>query len=158
MQCLALELGPFGIRVNTIAPGLIMTDDTAPMPERFKQMMADATPLRRNGQPADVADAILMLVRDEAAFVTGTYINVDGGREAGQAGQDISAVNRTQLPSSGSSVGHRGGLTALASCDAMTREGPARARDGDTSGGGGDWEPQGAWRTRAQEGSGLANF
>jgi 3-oxoacyl-[acyl-carrier protein] reductase len=97
MRCMTLELGPFGIRVNTVAPGLIMTDNTAPMPEPFKQMMAATTPLRRNGQPEDVAGAILMLARDEAAFVTGTYIEVDGGREAGQPGQDISAVNRSQL-------------------------------------------------------------
>lgn len=100
MRSLALELGTVGIRVNTIAPGLIMTDNTAPLPEQFKQMMASKTPLRRNGLPEDVAGTILMLVRDEAVFVTGNYLNVDGGMQIGQFGIDISAVNRSQGPRS----------------------------------------------------------
>lgn len=99
MRSLALELGPVGIRVNIVAPGLIMTDNTAPLPEQMKQMMARRTPLRRNGQPEDIAGAILMLVLDEAGYVTGTYLNIDGGMQLGQAGmEDISAVNRSQLP------------------------------------------------------------
>jgi 3-oxoacyl-[acyl-carrier protein] reductase len=97
MRALALELGPVGIRVNTIAPGLIMTDNTAPLPEQFKHLMAGKTPLRRIGLPEDVAGAILMLVRDEAGFVTGNYLNVDGGMQIGQFGIDISAVNRSQV-------------------------------------------------------------
>jgi 3-oxoacyl-[acyl-carrier protein] reductase len=96
MKCLALELGPSGIRVNTIAPGLIMTDNTAPLPAEFKQAMANKTPLRRNGLPEDIAGAILMLAQDGAGFVTGTYLNVDGGVQVGQTGTDISAVNRSQ--------------------------------------------------------------
>lgn len=99
MRSLALELGPVGIRVNIVAPGLIMTDNTAPLPEQMKHMMARRTPLRRNGQPEDIAGAILMLVLDEAGFVTGNYLNVDGGMQLGQAGvEDISAVNRAPLP------------------------------------------------------------
>lgn len=96
LRSLALELGPFGIRVNTVAPGLIMTDNTAPMPDQFKAVMAASTPLKRNGQPEDIAGAILMLAQDESSFITGTYLNVDGGREAGQMGSDISAVNQSQ--------------------------------------------------------------
>lgn len=98
MRSLALELGPTGIRVNTIAPGLIMTDNTAPLPEHFKQAMAAKTPLLRNGDPADVAGAVLLFLQDEARFITGVYVDVDGGARIGQAGADISAVNRSQIP------------------------------------------------------------
>jgi 3-oxoacyl-[acyl-carrier protein] reductase len=105
MRSLALELGPDGIRVNTIAPGLIMTDNTAPLPEHFKQAMAASTPLRRNGHPADVAGAILMFLQDEARFITGAYVDVDGGARIGQSGADISAVNRSQVPAAAQRAG-----------------------------------------------------
>lgn len=81
MKSLALELGPAGIRVNTVAPGLTITDATAGVPAQHKEMMASMTPLRRNGLPEDVAGAILMLVREEAGFVTGNYVSVDGGMQ-----------------------------------------------------------------------------
>lgn len=81
MKSLALELGPAGIRVNTVAPGLTITDATAGLPEQQKEMMASMTPLRRNALPEDVAGAILMLVREEAGFVTGNYVSVDGGMQ-----------------------------------------------------------------------------
>jgi NAD(P)-dependent dehydrogenase (short-subunit alcohol dehydrogenase family) len=78
-----------------------MTDNTAPLPDQLKHLMASRTPLRRNGQPEDVAGAILMLALDEAGFVTGNYLNVDGGMQLGQTGmEDISAVNRSQVPAS----------------------------------------------------------
>ena len=79
VKSLAHELGPHGIRVNAVGPGLIDTDATAFIPEEFKQLVAGNTPLRRNGTPEDVAGALLMLAGDEATFVTGTYLPVTGG-------------------------------------------------------------------------------
>lgn len=78
-KSLAMELGPHGIRVNVIAPGLTITDATAHIPEEHKQANAAMTPLRRNGLPEDVAGAILLIASDEARFVTGSYLPVSGG-------------------------------------------------------------------------------
>jgi len=84
MRTLAMELGPSGIRVNTVAPGFTLTDITATAPDGLKRAVAAATPLGRIGTPEDVASAILMLVAEEAGFVTGNQIVVDGGGQAGQ--------------------------------------------------------------------------
>lgn len=79
MKSLAVELGPMGIRVNTVAPGLTVTDATSWLsPERF-EAAAEATPLKRVGLPEDVAGAVLMMVSNEAGFVTGAYLPVSGG-------------------------------------------------------------------------------
>ncbi len=78
-KSLALELGPNGIRVNVIAPGLTITDATAFTPEEMKQMIAANTPLRRLAQPEDVAGGILMLASDHSEFISGTYTPVSGG-------------------------------------------------------------------------------
>lgn len=75
----ARELGPKGIRVNAIAPGFIETPMTAKMPEKVYQMMVDKTPLRRAGQAQDVANAYLWLASDEASFVNGVVLRIDGG-------------------------------------------------------------------------------
>ena len=75
----ARELGPKGVRVNAVAPGFIATPMTAKMPERIYNMMVERTPLRRAGQPEDVANAYLWLASDEAAFVNGVVLRVDGG-------------------------------------------------------------------------------
>jgi len=75
----ARELGPKGIRVNAIAPGFIETPMTAKMPEKIYQMMVDKTPLRRAGQAQDVANAYLWLSSDEANFINGVVLRVDGG-------------------------------------------------------------------------------
>jgi 3-oxoacyl-[acyl-carrier protein] reductase len=75
----ARELGPKGIRVNAVAPGFIQTAMTAKVPEKIYQMMVDKTPLRRSGQPQDVANAYLWLASDEASFVNGAILRVDGG-------------------------------------------------------------------------------
>jgi len=79
MKSLALELGPHGIRVNTIAPGLTVTDATSFQPKERFDAVANATPLRRVGQPEDIAGAVLLLTSDDAAFITGAYIPVSGG-------------------------------------------------------------------------------
>jgi 3-oxoacyl-[acyl-carrier protein] reductase len=79
MKALALELGPFGVRVNVVAPGLTNTDAVANLPEAARQASAKMSPLQRIGEPDDVAGAILMLACDEARFVTGSYVPVSGG-------------------------------------------------------------------------------
>ncbi|HLR85369.1 MAG TPA: 3-oxoacyl-ACP reductase FabG [Nocardioidaceae bacterium] len=87
-RTLAIELGPFGINVNAVAPGFIvtdMTDDTARRvgvePEKFREAAAEETPVRRVGQPEDIATAVSFLASDEAGFVTGQTLYVDGGRK-----------------------------------------------------------------------------
>lgn len=79
MKSLALELGPMGIRVNTVAPGLTLTDATAWLPKERITAMAAATPMQRVATPEDIAGAVVMLVSGEAGFVTGAYIPVSGG-------------------------------------------------------------------------------
>jgi 3-oxoacyl-[acyl-carrier protein] reductase len=85
-RTLALELGPYGINVNAIAPGFIvteMTDATAVRlkmePEQLRQMNADANPVRRVGYPEDIAAAAAFLCSDEASYITGQTLYVDGG-------------------------------------------------------------------------------
>ena len=78
-RSLALELGPHGIRVNVVAPGLTITDATAFLPQEAKDASARFTPLGRNAQPEDVAGVVLAMAADETAFVTGAYVPVSGG-------------------------------------------------------------------------------
>ncbi len=78
-KSLALELGPQGVRVNVVAPGLTLTDATSFLPSEAKEAAARATPLRRNGLPDDIAGAVLFLASDASRFVTGQYIPVSGG-------------------------------------------------------------------------------
>jgi 3-oxoacyl-[acyl-carrier protein] reductase len=77
----ALELGPAGIRVNAVAPGFILTDmvDPSNREEVIKTMAAMAV-LGRAGAPEDIADAVAFLVSDQARFITGQILTVDGGR------------------------------------------------------------------------------
>jgi len=79
MKSLALELGPSGIRVNLVAPGLTLTDATSGQSEEAKEAVARMTPLRRNALADDVAGAVVMLASEQARFVTGTYLPVSGG-------------------------------------------------------------------------------
>lgn len=79
VRSLALELGPQGIRVNAVAPGLTLTDATGWLPQQAQDAAAQQVPLRRNGLPEDVAGAILLLASEEARFITGTYLPVSGG-------------------------------------------------------------------------------
>ena len=77
----ALDLAPFNIRMNAIAPGIIatnMTKDYLADPA-FKKIFTDNTPLGHVGEPQDIANAALYLASDEAKFVTGTILHVDGG-------------------------------------------------------------------------------
>jgi meso-butanediol dehydrogenase / (S,S)-butanediol dehydrogenase / diacetyl reductase len=77
---LALEGGPIGIRVNAISPGLILTPATAPYADaEWLQAFVDHQAIKRTGQPEDIARAALFLASDEAAFVTGENLVVDGG-------------------------------------------------------------------------------
>lgn len=79
VRSLAVELGPEGIRVNTVAPGVTLTDAAAHMPQSHKAMTAAQTPLQRNGTAADMAGAVLYLASDLSRFMTGCYLPVDGG-------------------------------------------------------------------------------
>jgi len=75
----ARELGRYGIRVNAVAPGFILTEMVQQMPEKVLENMKSHTPLGRMGLPEDIANAYLWLASDEASFVHGTVLNVDGG-------------------------------------------------------------------------------
>ena len=75
----AREFAKRGIRVNAVAPGFIATDMTKVVPEAFKTMAVENTPLKRMGLPEEVAAAICFLASDEAKFITGQVLNVDGG-------------------------------------------------------------------------------
>jgi 3-oxoacyl-[acyl-carrier protein] reductase len=78
-RALAQELGPHGIRVNVVAPGLTLTDATAGQPQEMLDSIARHTPLRRVGHPEDVAGAVLFFCSDWARFVSGAYLPVSGG-------------------------------------------------------------------------------
>jgi 3-oxoacyl-[acyl-carrier protein] reductase len=78
-KALARELGTRGVRVNAIAPGYIDTELTGVLPEEVRGAILGSTPLGRLGEPEDVARAVRFLLSEEAAFVTGTVLLVDGG-------------------------------------------------------------------------------
>lgn len=75
---LARELGPSNIRVNAVAPGITKTDMVAALPEQMIQPLINAIPLRRVGEPEDIANAFLFLASDMASYVTGEILSVDG--------------------------------------------------------------------------------
>ncbi len=78
-KSLARELGSRNVRANVVAPGYVSTQLTEVLPEAATEAMLTATPLGRLGDPADVAGAVRFLCSDEAAFVTGAVLLVDGG-------------------------------------------------------------------------------
>jgi 3-oxoacyl-[acyl-carrier protein] reductase len=75
----ARELGKHQIRVNAVAPGFIATEMVKQMPEKILQSMVSHTPIGRMGQPEDIANAYVWLASDQASFITGTVLSVDGG-------------------------------------------------------------------------------
>lgn len=79
---LARELGPSNIRVNAVAPGITRTDMVAALPKEMIEPMTAAIPLRRIGEPEDVANAFVFLASDMASYVTGEVMSVDGAMRA----------------------------------------------------------------------------
>lgn len=75
---LARELGPKGIRVNAVAPGITETDMMKAVPKEVIEPMIARIPLRRLGQPEDIANAFVFLASDEASYITGVVLSVDG--------------------------------------------------------------------------------
>ncbi len=75
----ARELGRYNIRVNAVAPGFTATEILLSMPEKILEGMKARTPLRRMGQPRDIANAYLFLASEEASFISGVVLRVDGG-------------------------------------------------------------------------------
>ncbi|MBU4310756.1 3-oxoacyl-[acyl-carrier-protein] reductase [bacterium] len=78
-KSLARELAPFDIRVNALAPGLIETEMVKKMPKEMLDRILEITPLKRVGKPEEVAKAVIFLVSEEAGYITGQVIRVDGG-------------------------------------------------------------------------------
>ncbi|MGW7210278.1 SDR family NAD(P)-dependent oxidoreductase [Streptomyces sp. NPDC054837] len=94
----AMELGPRGIRVNTIHPGYIETDMTAAATEAFRETTIRETPLGRSGRADDIAPLVVFLISDESSFITGTDIPVDGGLTAHGGVKSISDAMRPDGP------------------------------------------------------------
>lgn len=78
-QVWARELGRHGIRVNAVAPGFTLTEMVRQMPERILERMQSHVPLGRLGEPSDIANAYFWLASDEASYVSGTVLRIDGG-------------------------------------------------------------------------------
>ncbi len=102
-QAMALELGPHGIRVNVVCPGMIRTPMTTPMfadPENVERIRA-AHPIGREGEATEIAAANAFLLSDDASFMTGSVIAVDGGNTAGTpsfGGRDQQAAHNHETP------------------------------------------------------------
>lgn len=79
----ARELGRYNITVNAVAPGFIETDMVRHMPPKILEMMIQRTPLKRLGKPEEIANVFLFLASDEASFVNGAIVSVDGGTVIG---------------------------------------------------------------------------
>ena len=75
---LARELGPRGIRVNAVAPGITETDMMKAVPKEVMDPLVRQIPLRRLGKPEDIANAFVFLASDEASYITGVVLSVDG--------------------------------------------------------------------------------
>ena len=92
----SLELGPRGIRVNTILPGYVETPMTASAPPAFRTANIAQTPLGRTGTPEEVAPLVVYLISDESAFVSGAEIPVDGGQSAHGGAKSLSDAVRSE--------------------------------------------------------------
>ncbi|OPY69142.1 MAG: 3-oxoacyl-(acyl-carrier-protein) reductase FabG [Syntrophorhabdaceae bacterium PtaU1.Bin034] len=78
-KSVAKEYGERNVRVNAVAPGFIRTDMTVALDEKYREMMTQAVPLKRAGEPVDVARVVYFLLSDYSSYVTGEVINVSGG-------------------------------------------------------------------------------
>lgn len=83
MRAAARELSRYGITANVVAPGYIDTDMTKALPEEAKERLSRAIPLGRGGTADDVAKAVAFLASDDAAYITGQVLPVDGGMSMG---------------------------------------------------------------------------
>lgn len=91
----ALELSAYGIRVNAVAPGFVSVDSPVnPLSEEYVAAITRDIPLRRGGEPADIADAVLFLCSERADWITGAVLSVDGGSSAGTLALPLSAAGR----------------------------------------------------------------
>jgi NAD(P)-dependent dehydrogenase (short-subunit alcohol dehydrogenase family) len=84
-KCAALEYAERGVRVNALAPGPILTETLQRAGPEMQQRAAQAIPMRRIGRPEEVADAVVWLCSDQASFITGAIIPIDGGKLSGMA-------------------------------------------------------------------------
>ncbi|MFF3379607.1 SDR family NAD(P)-dependent oxidoreductase [Streptomyces sp. NPDC002680] len=94
----ATELGPRGIRVNTVHPGYIETEMTAAATPAFREAMFRETPLGRSGTVDDIAPLVVFLLSDASSFITGTEIPVDGGLTAHGGVKSVSDAMRSNVP------------------------------------------------------------
>ena len=78
-KSIAKEYGDRGIRVNAVAPGFISTEMTARLQEKYRESMVQSIPLKRPGEPIDVARVVYFLLSEYSSYVTGEVINVNGG-------------------------------------------------------------------------------
>jgi 3-oxoacyl-[acyl-carrier protein] reductase len=78
-RSMAIDLGPFGIRINVVGPGAIHTEEFAAAGEEAKRRRAQTVPLGRVGYPEDIAGAVAFLASEDASYITGQIIYVDGG-------------------------------------------------------------------------------
>jgi NAD(P)-dependent dehydrogenase (short-subunit alcohol dehydrogenase family) len=96
----ALDYGDRNIRVNAVAPGPILTDNLARAGEEAQRRAASAMPIRRVGQPNEVARVVVWLCSDRASYITGATIPIDGGKLAGVPPFDVSSDRTLRGPSS----------------------------------------------------------
>jgi len=78
-KAVAREFASRGVTCNAVAPGYIQTDMTDGLPDKVKEDIMNSIPLNRLGMPGDVANAVAFLASEEASYITGQVINVDGG-------------------------------------------------------------------------------